>query len=75
MATHEESDFEMAQRLQRELNQSFGDVITLSDTEDDIKPVTIKKVKEEVCFDNQQAITVSFLDVAIISRFIENFSL
>lgn len=70
MNSQVESDFELAQRLQCELNESFGDVIMLSDTEDDIKNVPaqeLKKVKEEVCFDNQQAITVSFSAMAFLS--------
>lgn len=76
MATHEESDYEMALRLQRELNESFGDVITISDTEEDVKvalPVKVKKVKEEVCFDNQQAITVSQDRFAVISSPAKHF--
>lgn len=73
MATHEESDFELAQRLHRELNEAERDVILLSDTEDDVKPVELKKVKEEVCFDNQQAITVSFLYISIILQVNEHF--
>lgn len=53
-----ESDFELAQRLQRELNEPSSEIIVLSDSDYEIVEKKPQIVKEEVCFDHQQAITV-----------------
>lgn len=57
----EQMDLEFARSLHLQLNGGEGDFVNLldSDEEELVLPTASKKVKEEVVFENQQAITVS----------------